>query len=103
MLSRQRVAQPPPRPLGLYDGECGFCKTWIARWRVRTGNAVDYEPSQAAGSRFPEIPREDYAHSVQLVLPDGRVSGGAEAVAKLLALPSGRGAFLWAYRRVPGA
>ena len=103
MPPRQRVAQPPQRPLLLYDGECGFCKTWIARWRVRTGDAVDFEPSQTAGSRFPEIPPEDYAQSVQLVLPDGSVSAGAEAVAKLLALPSGRGVFLWAYRRVPGA
>ncbi len=103
MPSRQRVAQPPPRPLVIYDGDCGFCQTWIARWQVRTGDAVDYEPSQDAGSRFPEIPPEAFARSVQLVLPDGSVFAGAEAVAALAALPSGRGVFLWMYRRVPGA
>ena len=103
MPSRQWVAQPPSRPLVIYDGECGFCKTWIARWQVRTGDAVDYEPSQAAGSRFPEIAPEEYARSVQLVMPDGSVLAGAEAVAALAALPSGRGVFLWMYRHVPGA
>jgi len=42
----------------LFDGTCGFCKTWIARWRERTGDAVDYAPSQTEGARFPEIPDE---------------------------------------------
>ena len=100
-----RVANPPERPLVLFDGTCGFCKTWIARWRERTGDAVDYAPSQTEGARFPEIPDEAYARSVQLVLPDGIVLSGAESVARLFSLPRGRGAFGWdvLYRRVPGA
>ncbi len=100
---RVRVANPPERPLVLYDGTCGFCKTWIARWRERTGEAVDYAPSQAEGARFPEIPPEAFPEAVQLVLPDGSVLSGAESVARLLALPRGRGVFDWMYRRVPGA
>ncbi|HEY1251279.1 MAG TPA: lipase maturation factor family protein [Thermoanaerobaculia bacterium] len=99
---RWRVANPPARPLLLYDGTCGFCKTWIARWRERTGDAVDDEPSQSAGARFPEIPAAEFARAVQLVLPDGTVLSGAEAVARLLSLPNGRGVFLWTYRRIPG-
>jgi predicted DCC family thiol-disulfide oxidoreductase YuxK len=97
------VERPPERPLVIYDGDCGFCRTWIARWRERTGDGVDYEPSQEVASRFPEIPAEAFSRSVQLVLPDGRVSSGAEAVARMLALPRGPGIFLWIYRHVPGA
>jgi lipase maturation factor 1 len=100
--TRLHVANPPARPLVLYDGTCGFCKTWIARWRERTGDAVDYEPSQGAGARFPEIPPEDFARAVQLVLPDGSVLSGAGSVARLLSLPRGRGVFDGMYRRVPG-
>jgi predicted DCC family thiol-disulfide oxidoreductase YuxK len=102
-MPRVRVANPPERPLVLYDGTCGFCKTWIARWRERTGPAVDYEPSQAEGARFPEIAPEDFARAVQLVLPDGSVFSGAESVARLSALPGGRSVFDAIYRRVPGA
>jgi predicted DCC family thiol-disulfide oxidoreductase YuxK len=87
----------------LYDGTCGFCKTWIGRWRERTGESVDHEPSQTAAARFPEIPPEAFAQAVQLVLPDGSVLAGAESVARLLALPRGRGLFDSAYRRLPGA
>ena len=101
---RLRVAQPPERPLVLYDGECGFCKTWIARWRQRTGEAVDYEASQVAGARFPEIAPEAFsAGGRSSSSRTGASFSGAEAVARLLALGGGRGAFLWIYRRVPGA
>jgi predicted DCC family thiol-disulfide oxidoreductase YuxK len=102
-MTHARVATPPVRPLVLYDGTCGFCKTWIARWKERTGDTVDYEPSQTAGERFPEIPPDEFAEAVRLVLPDGGVFSGAESVARLLALPSGRGVPLWIYRHVPGA
>jgi Lipase maturation factor len=71
--------------------------------RERTKDAVDYEPAQEAGPRFPEIPPEAFAEAVQLVLTDGEVLSGAEAVARLLAISAGGGLFLWTYRRVPGA
>ena len=103
MSSGLSVAQPPERPLVIYDGRCGFCLLWIERWRQRTGESVDYEASQTAGKRFPEIPEEAFASAVQLVLPDGRVFAGAEAVARMLALGSGNGSWLWIYRHVPGA
>lgn len=103
MAAPTRVANSPERPLVIFDGDCGFCRTWIARWRQRTGDGVDYEPAQVVGSRFPEIPAAEFTKSVQLVLPDGRVFSGAEAVARMLAWPSGRGIFQWIYRHVPGA
>ncbi|HXM78426.1 MAG TPA: lipase maturation factor family protein [Thermoanaerobaculia bacterium] len=102
MADSRRVALPPARPLLLFDGECGFCRVWIARWKAMTGDRVDYAPSQEAGARFPEIPAEAFRRSVQLVLPDGEVRSGAHAVATTLDL-AGRGFPLRAYERVPGA
>ena len=87
----------------VFDGDCGFCRFWIARWRHRTGEAVECEPFQDAEipRRFPEIPRERFARAVQLIEPDGRVSEAAEAVVRLFAIGRRR-APLWAYEHVPG-
>src|SRR6185295_8056212 len=102
MNGPRRVAAPPARPLLLFDGDCGFCRRWILRWKALTRGRVDYAPSQEAGSRFPEIPVEDFRRSVQLVLPDGRVFRGAEAVFASLSFAPRGGRLLSAYRKVPG-
>ncbi len=100
-MSRPRVGAPPERPLVLFDGDCGFCRVWIARWRELTGDRVDYAPSQGLASRFPEISKDEFRRSVQLVLPDGEVVSGARAVATTLHL-GGRSWPLGLYERVPG-
>ena len=63
---------------------------------------MDYAPSQEAGSRFPEIPEKDFRRSVQLVLPDGSVFSGAEAVFASLSFEPRGCRLLSAYRKVPG-
>ena len=62
-----RVANPPSKTLMVYDGDCGFCKLWIARWRETTAGAVDYEPLQEAAARFPEVPRAEFERAVKLI------------------------------------
>jgi predicted DCC family thiol-disulfide oxidoreductase YuxK len=76
------IANPPPKSLMIYDGDCNFCKYWIGRWRRLTGDAVDYLPFQDSqiASRFPEIPREQFETSVHLIEIDGSVFRGAHAV-----------------------
>jgi len=71
----------------VFDGDCNFCRIWIGRWRQLTGDAVDYLPSQdpQIAAQFPEIPRENFPTSVQLIEPDGTVYCGAEAVFRGLA------------------
>jgi predicted DCC family thiol-disulfide oxidoreductase YuxK/uncharacterized membrane protein YphA (DoxX/SURF4 family) len=71
----------------LFDGECQFCRRWVARWKNATGDAVDYLPfqSEEIGRRFPEIPRAELEKSVHLITPDGKVLSGAEAVFQALA------------------
>ncbi|OGR87827.1 MAG: hypothetical protein A3A86_07850 [Elusimicrobia bacterium RIFCSPLOWO2_01_FULL_60_11] len=78
-----------PKPLMLYDGDCGFCGRWIERWKRRTGDAVDYSPAP------------DPITAVQLVLEDGQIIEGAQAVFKSLSYAPGRGLGLWAYENLP--
>ncbi len=78
---------PPSVPVLIFDGNCGFCRFWAARWQYRSGGLIEYTPYQSAdiAQRFPEIPQERCARAVQFVEPDGRVSEAAEAVFRLLA------------------
>jgi predicted DCC family thiol-disulfide oxidoreductase YuxK len=100
-----RVPNPPARPLLVFDGDCGFCRSWVARWRRTVGERVDYEPFQTAFVRFPTIPRSRFRRSLQLIAPDGEVFEGAEAVFRTIALAPGHAGrrLLAAYLQVPGA
>lgn len=89
------------RPLMIYDGECGFCLEWIARWERLTRGAVAYAPYQQVMHEHPEIRPEEFRHAVQLVEPGGRRSQGAEAVFRSLAHARRQRAWLWLYQRVP--
>ena len=97
-------ATPTPleRPLMLFDGDCGFCRFWVERWRSQTRGLVDYAPAQERGAEFPQITETAWKRAVQLVLPDGTIYSGAEAVFAALAAVPGRRWMLGAYRRVPG-
>jgi predicted DCC family thiol-disulfide oxidoreductase YuxK len=101
-----REPAPPQslnRPLLLYDGDCGFCRFWVARWQAVTRGAVDFAPAQAEAARFPQITQEAWTRSVQLITPEGAVYAGAEAVFRTLAYAPGRGWALALYRHLPGA
>ena len=91
------------RPLLLFDGDCGFCRYWVARWRILTHGAVDFAPAQAEASRFPQISKEAWSRSVQLVTPEGETYSGAEAVFRSLAYAPEHAWKLGIYRHLPGA
>jgi predicted DCC family thiol-disulfide oxidoreductase YuxK len=114
-----KVPNPPSTPLLVFDGDCGFCRSSVARWRRMTGERVVYEPYQRAAARFPTIPRTRFRQAVQLILPNGEVSEGAEAVFRTLTLgphparhqrwlklnqsrPAAAAAFEWAYQWIAG-
>ncbi len=97
-----RVANPPSKTLMVYDGDCGFCKLWIARWREITAGAVEYEQLQDALARFPEVPRAEFEGAVKLIEPDGRVFSGAEAIYRSLGRGSGTNLWRWCFEHVPG-
>jgi lipase maturation factor 1 len=89
------------KPLLIYDGDCGFCKLWIARWKQLTADKVDYAPSQEVSSQFPQISEDDFRKSVQFVDADGSVTKGAEAVFRSLTYANKKW-MLWSYQNIPG-
>jgi predicted DCC family thiol-disulfide oxidoreductase YuxK len=98
-----RVASTPPKPLLIFDGDCGLCRRRVARWRRATGDALDFLPFQdeTAARRFPEIPPAAFAKALHLILPDGSVYTGAEAVFRSLAAGGVKRRLLWCYRKMP--
>jgi len=72
------------KPVLIYDGECHFCRYWVARWQSQTGEAVDYSTSQEVAGNYPEVRVEDFAQAVQFVDEEGHVFSGAEAVFRCL-------------------
>lgn len=99
---QRRVANPPPKPLMIFDGECHFCRRWVERWREATAGRVEYVTSQEAGARFPEISEHDFANAVQFIETDGVVFAGAEAVFRSLGYSRAGNWLAWSYDRVPG-
>src|SRR5688500_3005860 len=89
------------KPLLIFDGDCGFCRRWIARWMIITGGRIDFAPYQQVGLNYPQIPADNFKASVQLVEKD-RVTCGAEAVFRTLAYDPGRKWLLGLYQHVPG-
>jgi predicted DCC family thiol-disulfide oxidoreductase YuxK len=92
----------PDEPLLIFDGRCGFCRIWIEYWKLVTRGRVAYAPSQEVGSHYPQIRPEEFKQSVQLVMPEGQVLGGARAVFVTLTYAPGMAWLLWAYQHVPG-
>jgi predicted DCC family thiol-disulfide oxidoreductase YuxK len=90
------------KPVLIYDGDCGFCRLWIARLSPLTHEAVDYCSAQAVGENYPQISPEQLGSSVYFVDSDESFCSGAEAIFKALAYaPNGKW-LLMAYERIPG-
>jgi lipase maturation factor 1 len=101
-MAHRRVANPPAKPLVVFDGDCHFCRRWVERWNELTAGAVDYAPFQEAAAGFPEIPSEAFAEALHFIDTNGTVYRGAEAVFRSLrSIRSGR-VLIWSYEHVPG-
>src|SRR5947208_15593552 len=79
-----RVANPPSKPLLIWDGECHFCMRWIERWRVMTAGKIGYVTYQEVADQFPEIPRAEFERAMTFIEPDGKTFFAAEAVYRSL-------------------
>lgn len=86
------------KPLLVYDNDCDFCRYWVAQWQHTTGDRIDYAPSQEVAAEFPEIPLSAFENSVQLILQNGTVLSGAEAVFRAL----NNALLLWCYYHLFG-
>ena len=72
-----------------YDASCGFCRRWIDRWSARTGSRVKYSPSRTLALWRHGIGRRRARRAVILRESNGRVTDGAEAVARTLSRAPG--------------
>jgi predicted DCC family thiol-disulfide oxidoreductase YuxK len=72
----------------IYDAECAMCRAsalWIMRRALSSGQ-LEILPCRAGVTRerFPAVTEAACMTAMQLVLPDGRVLSGADAVPELL-------------------
>ena len=79
----------------IYDAECPMCRAsalWLMRL-ARSMGKLEILPcrSELRAARFPEISESACLTAMQLVLPDGRVLAGADAVPELLRCIRGLG------------
>lgn len=73
----ERTEYPPsPKPLMVWDGHCGFCTYWVARWQRFTGDRIDYRPYQEAAPHFPDIDQKHFKQASRLIETDGRIYSG---------------------------
>jgi predicted DCC family thiol-disulfide oxidoreductase YuxK len=73
------------RPVLVYDGQCGFCRDWVARlerWGLR---GMDLVPSQRRNERtdLPLLSDDQVDREMVVVLPDQRVLGGGAAMGEV--------------------
>jgi predicted DCC family thiol-disulfide oxidoreductase YuxK len=88
-------------PTLLYDGTCRFCVAQAKRLKRLSGASLQAESLYTEGirDRFPMLPlvgSDGKVGEIKFVDDRGRMSGGAEAIAR--ALMTGRGPLAWGAR-----
>ena len=75
------------RPLVLWDGDCGFCRSWVDYWQSLTGDRVEFAPYQSHADVMAEYGLDEIETSaaMHLLMPDDAVRRGASAVFGTLA------------------
>ena len=73
-------------PTLLFDGTCRFCTAQAERLRRMSRGRVEVISAYAPGvrERFPMVPQEGVMGEIKLVDTDGRLLGGAAAIARTL-------------------
>jgi predicted DCC family thiol-disulfide oxidoreductase YuxK len=94
----ERVAA---RALLIYEGDCGFCNRCARFIARRLPSDAELKPWQRVDLDSYRIPRSRARYEILWVAPDGRVDGGAQAIAKLLMDCGGPWAVLGMLIRVP--
>ncbi len=81
-----RSPEDTTRPVLIYDGNCPICRKTIG-WIGENSKPDTFEfltcQSEAMGERFPSIDRESCMQAMQLVLPNGRVLPGEQALPEI--------------------
>jgi len=99
------VNAPAARAVLIYDADCPMCRAsalWLMRLALSRGR-LEILPCRSGvrAARFPQVSEPACLTAMQLVLPDGRVLAGADAVPELLRRIRGLG-WLAAVFALPG-
>ena len=92
----------PRKPILYWDGDCGFCRRWVERWRSTTGDAVEYRTLQGAPAEVIAASGGEKLERIVLARPDGTLATGAAAALTSLAPHDTDARWMFAaYRHVP--
>jgi len=87
----------PKKPLVLFDGECGFCRSGMERWKQAGEGKLDFAPSQSGQGEAYGFPATQPLGALKLVERDGQIQSGAAAVFRMMDLCENRaGSTAWA-------
>jgi len=105
MATQPAAIEPGTRPVIVYDGRCAFCRRQMERTQRldRGRGSFEYLAAQSPDllQRFPQLTGADFNSGLRVVLADGSVHAGADAVYQMARrLPVWR-RLAWAYR-APG-
>ena len=71
----------------VYDGDCSFCRRWVARIgrRDRSGT-FEFVARQTDGltERFPKLAEGDFSTGMRLITPDDTIHVGADAAYQIV-------------------
>ena len=72
----------PGKSTVVFDGDCSFCRRWVARIARRDPNGTfEFVPRQTEGltKRFPKLAEGDFNTGMRLITPDDVIHVGADA------------------------
>ena len=75
---------PKEKPIMAWDGNCGFCKYWVIKWKIMTGEKVHYQPFQEVYHDFPDIDLKYFKQAIRFIDADGRIYTGPAAAFQAL-------------------
>ena len=78
-------------PTLFYDGTCRFCRAQVIRLQSLMPRGVAFESAYADGVRakFPMLPQDGMLGEMKFVDADGRLYGGAAAIARAFVVSGG--------------
>jgi predicted DCC family thiol-disulfide oxidoreductase YuxK len=77
------MSEHDARPVIVYDGECPFCRSQMARIRRWShSDRFEFVARQEPGitDRFPALAEGDFSKGMRVILPDGSIRVGPDAV-----------------------
>ncbi|GEQ87140.1 hypothetical protein ULMS_26480 [Patiriisocius marinistellae] len=87
----QKTLYPPfEKPVLVWDGDCGFCKYWVIRWKLHTGISINYIPYQQIAHKFKDIPLKEFKKASRFIDTDGFIYSGPDSAYKTLSFKNGK-------------